>query len=251
MDEKLAIPRTVKWEVRSMRVLAVGAHPDDLDLWCGGTLAKYAERGDEVFMAIATDGSAGSMNHGPEEIAEIRRHEAMESSKVIGAKLIWMGFQDEFLFDTKEVRLKFIDVIRQTRPDVVIGHYSKDLYNPDHSNSGRILNDVALMVTVPNIKTENPPCKKIPPMYFMESALGVGFLPEEYVDITSTIQIKKEMLSKHKSQFAWLEEQYDMTPMEFVEIIARYRGMQVGVKYAESFRKVHAWPREFVGSLLP
>ncbi|NPV53910.1 MAG: PIG-L family deacetylase [Firmicutes bacterium] len=234
-----------------MRVLAVGAHPDDLELFCGGTLAKYAQRGDEVFMAIATNGEAGSAVHGKQEIANIRYREAKESAAVIGATLIWMGYPDEFLFSNEETRLRFIDLIREVKPDVIFGHYPEDLYNPDHSTAGQILNDVAIMVTVPNIKTGHPPCDKIVPMYFTESHCGVNFLPDEYVDISSTIEIKKTMMSKHQSQVAWLENQYDMTPLDFIEITGRYRGLQAGVKYAEVFKRVRAWPREFPGSLLP
>ena len=84
-----------------MRVLAIAAHPDDIEWLCGGTLALCAQRGDEIFIAIATNGNVGSGEPGAkkDEIARIRHEEAKTSAAVIGAKVIWMDFDDEFLFD--------------------------------------------------------------------------------------------------------------------------------------------------------
>lgn len=95
-----------------MKVLAVGAHPDDLEILCVGTLAKYAQRGDSVTMAVATNGEVGSPTLCKAEIAEIRRHEAEASAAVIGAHLIWMNYPDEFLFSTEETRLTFLNMVR-------------------------------------------------------------------------------------------------------------------------------------------
>lgn len=235
-----------------MRVLAIGAHPDDIDILCGGTLARYADMGDDVFMAVATNGEVGSPTMGKAEIAAVRKQEAETSAAVIGAKLFWMGFPDEFLMDSPEVRLAFIETIRKCRPDVILTHWPGDLYNPDHTNTGQIANDVALIVTVPNIQTPSPPCEKIPVVYFMDGLAGLGFQPEEYVDISDTIQTKQEMLSKHESQIStWLQDQYQIDAMEMVEITARFRGMQSGVRYAEGFICAKAWPRNITGSMLP
>ncbi|MGQ9629462.1 MAG: PIG-L deacetylase family protein [bacterium] len=232
-----------------MRVLGVGAHPDDLELLCGGTLAKYAKRGDEVTMAVVTNGEVGSETLSKEEIARIRRDEAKEAAAVIGAEFIWMDFPDEFLFDSKEARLKFIDVLRQARPDVVLAHFPSD-YHPDHSISGQIVYNVKMMITVPNIKTEHPPCKKIPEIYYMDTLAGINFQPYDYVDISDTFETKREMLSKHRSQGAWLEK-FGMSYIEFMEIVARFRGIQSGVRYAEAFSRPQVWPKGTLGNLLP
>ncbi|MCZ7545518.1 MAG: PIG-L family deacetylase [Anaerolineae bacterium] len=79
-------------------VLAVGAHPDDIEILCAGTLARYAQAGVRVVIGVATDGSAGHMAIPPDELAGIRRAEAERAAAVIGAELIWMGYTDELLF---------------------------------------------------------------------------------------------------------------------------------------------------------
>ncbi len=78
------------------RILAVGAHPDDIELQCAGTLAKFAARGDQVFMAISTNGELGSAKLSKAEIARVREREARASAGVIGAELIWLGYPDGF-----------------------------------------------------------------------------------------------------------------------------------------------------------
>jgi len=235
-----------------MNVLAICAHPDDAEILCGGTLAKYAQRGDRVAIAVVTNGEVGSPTLSKTEIAAIRRDEAQAAADVIGAEMIWMGFPDEFLFDTEETRLAFINVMRRVQADVVLTHWPGDLYNPDHTLTGRIANDVAIMTTVPNIVTEYPAAPKIPIVYFIDSVVGIGFQPEEYVDITSTFALKKEMLSRHISQVGdWLQDQYGSNALEMIETFSRFRGLQSGVRYAEGFIRAQAYPRNITGSLLP
>lgn len=233
-----------------MNVLAVGAHPDDLEILCAGTLAKYAARGDRVTMAVATNGEVGSATLPKAEIAAIRRAEAEASARVIGAQLIWMDYPDEFLFSTAETRLKFLDMVRRAQPDVVLAHAPTD-YHPDHRTSGQILWDIRVMTTVPNIRTEAPPCLHIPEILYMETIAGIDFTAEHYVDVSSVFEKKCAMLACHKSQAAWLENQYQMSYLEFIEHIGRYRGLQCGVRYAECFRSSPTWPKKPLGGLLP
>ena len=125
-----------------MRILAIVAHPDDAELLCAGTLALCAQRGDEVFIAIATNGNVGTGDPTvtSEQIATIRHQEAKDSCAIIGAKLIWMNFDDEWLFNNEESRTRFIDAIREARPDVLIIHDPND-YHPDHRTAGEIARD--------------------------------------------------------------------------------------------------------------
>lgn len=233
-----------------MRVLAVGAHPDDLEILCAGTLAKYAARGDQVIMAVATNGEVGSTTLPKEEIAAIRRREAQASANLIGAEFIWMGYPDEFLFSTLETRLDFLNLVRKARPDVILAHAPVD-YHPDHRTSGQILWDIRVMTTVPNIVTEAPPCDRIPEIYYFDTLAGIDFVPQYYVDISETFEMKKAMLACHRSQSAWLENQYDMNYMQFIEYTCRYRGVQCGVKYAECFQVSPTWPKLHKPPLLP
>ena len=89
------------------RILAVGAHPDDLEILGGGTLARYARQGAQVSMAIATDGSAGHMLIPADELAEIRHDEAARAAALIGADFYWLGYRDEQLFEDIPTRLRF------------------------------------------------------------------------------------------------------------------------------------------------
>lgn len=224
-----------------MRVLAIGAHPDDIELLCAGTLAKYARRGDEVFMAIATNGEAGSNKIGREEMSAIRHEEAKKACAVIGAKLIWMGFQDEFLFNDRQTRIRFIDAIREARPDVMFVHGPND-YHPDHRISGQIAIDARIPATLRAVETELAPCDKIPHIFIMDNIGGVDFEPEVYVDITDVFDIKAQMLTSHKSQDEHLQDIYDTNYVDWMAEHMRMRGKAFNVQYAEGFRSVKTFP---------
>ncbi len=233
-----------------MNILFVGAHPDDIETFGGGTAARYAAKGDSLFFCVATNGNVGSSTIPPDEIAAIRKKEAEAGAAVVGAKLIWLGFDDEFLFDTRETRHAFINAFRIARPDVVFCHWRQD-YNPDHSISGMIVDECIHMASVPNIKTAEPPTTGIPHVYFMDTPAGVGFEPEIYVDITSTFAKKVEMLSKHASQNSWMKDLFGYEMEAFLEIPAKFRGLQAGVPMAEAFRPSYRWGRTFRKHLLP
>ncbi len=233
-----------------MRVLAVGAHPDDVEILCAGTLARYAQAGHDVVMCVATDGAAGHMEMGSEELVGVREKEARAAANLLGADLLWLGFPDEFIFDDRETRLVFVDAVRQARPDVVLTHDSND-YHHDHRLVGRLVLATSFMASLPNVRTEHPAHRLVPPVYYMDTLAGHGFEPTDYVDITDTLEMKKEMLACHESQLSWLKEHDDTDMMEFIEAVAKARGYQAGVAYAEGFRLERAWLRTPPHRLLP
>lgn len=234
-----------------MRILAIGAHPDDIELLCAGTLALCAARGDEVSIAIATNGDVGSGEPDavPEEIARIRHEEAQESAKIIGASVIWMGAPDEFLEDNRESRERFIDAIREARPDVMIIH-SEDDYHPDHRLAGKIARDSRIPVSVPLVRTAFAPTA-IPTAFIMDTVMGRNFEPEFHVDVSSVMEKKRAMLLSHQSQAAWIAHVFDAELTTNMEIQGRFRGAQAGVEYAEAFRSLHDWPAGGDRKLLP
>lgn len=233
-----------------MNVLFVGAHPDDIETFAGGTAARYRDRGDSLWFCVATNGNVGSSSLPPDEIAEIRYAEAMAGADIFGAELIWLGFDDEFLIDSRETRMAFIDAFRIARPDVVFCHWRQD-YNPDHSISGTIVDECIHLAGVPNIKTGQPPTDHIPPVYFMDTIAGVGFEPEIYVDITGVFARKLDGVRKHASQNAWMRDLFGFEMEAFLEIPAKFRGLQAGVRMAEAFRPSYRWGRTFTRHLLP
>lgn len=224
-----------------MNILAIGAHPDDIESYAAGTLAKYSKAGHKVFMATATNGNVGSATLSMEEIAAVRKQEAANSAAHIGAEYICLDYDDEMFFEDKAARLRFIDLVRYCRADVILTHNPED-YNPDHELTSKIINDIAVMIPVGKIVTENPPYDRIPAIFYWEPVNGMGFVPTEYVDITDVMEIKMAMCREHKSQNQWMKDNYSETlgreETEFFDnfmISARYRGIQCGVKYAEGF----------------
>ena len=233
-----------------MNILFVGAHPDDIEVFGGGTAARYAEQGDKLFFCVATNGNVGSSTLPKEEIAAIRRREAQKGAEVVNAELIWLDFDDEFLIDSVEARHRFIEAFRIARPDVVFCHWRED-YNPDHSVSGMIVDECVHMAMVPNIETETRPSEKIPHVYYMDTIGGVNFVPELYVDITATFETKVRMVGRHESQNAWMKDLFGYELDEFLEIPAKFRGLQAGCPMAEAFRPSYRWGRTFREHYLP
>jgi LmbE family N-acetylglucosaminyl deacetylase len=223
-----------------MNILAIGAHPDDVESYAGGTLAKYAKAGHKVFTATATNGNIGSATLSSEEIARIRKQEAANAAAHIGAEYICLDFDDEMFFEDKAARLKFINLVRYCKADVILTHNPVD-YNPDHELTSKIVNDIAVMIPIAKLVTEAPPCENIPVIYYWETVHGLGFIPGEYVDISDVIDIKMAMCREHKSQDQWMKDNYteavdrNADYFDRVLIEAAYRGMQCGVKYAEGF----------------
>lgn len=233
-----------------MKILAVGAHPDDIEIRCAGTLAKYYRRGDKITMVVVTDGRVGSNTIPQDKLVKVRRKEAEASAKHINAELIMMGYPDQFLFNTEETRKAMIDVIRKVSPDVILAPSLSD-YHSDHVIAGQLCIDARTMAVIKLIKTDFEPCEKTPHLYFVDTAAGLGFTPEEFVDISDTIDVKKQMLLEHRSQVNFM---YELRGAEFesmVEVTARYRGLQAGVRYAEGFQICKLQPRVTIKNLLP
>ena len=228
-----------------MNILAIGAHPDDCEEFCAGTLAKYAKAGHKVFMCSATNGNIGSATLSKEETAAVRLKEAQKSASIIGAEYICLGYDDELLFDSLETRMRFIDLVRYCKADVILTHPPVD-YSADHETVSKLVRDVVVMIPIAKLETPNPPNPVVPTVYFFESQNGVGFVPTEYVDITDTFEIKKQMFACHQSQAAWMNHNFadsysngEAQFYESIEVQARYRGMQCGVQYAEGFTRVN------------
>ena len=233
-----------------MNILAVGAHPDDLEILCAGTLARYSRDGHRVIMAHVCNGNKGHHHIPPDKLAEVRDREAASSAKVIGAEHINLGTEDLDVYLEREQVLKCVELIRRTTPDVIITH-SPDDYMPDHTVTSKLVFDASFIATLPHTKTEHEHFEKITPIYYADTLAGVKFQPEEYVDITETFVIKKKMLDCHKSQLKWLKEHDKIDILELIKTVARFRGLQCGVLYAEAFRKADVWGRNVPQRVLP
>lgn len=234
-----------------MRVLAVGAHPDDLEILCGGTLARYVLEGHEVVMCNATLGNRGSFVHTSAEIAEIRLAEARRAAEVAGAEHVTLGFTDgEVSAADPEQRRAVVDLVREARPDVILTHAPND-YMSDHNEVSKLVFDCSFHATLPLLETAKPHHGTVTPIYYMDTVMGVGFLPTEYVDVSATIETKVAMLEAHESQLTWLRDHDGIDVVEQMRTTTRFRGQQCGVAYAEGFAPCLTWLRGTTRRLLP
>jgi LmbE family N-acetylglucosaminyl deacetylase len=233
-----------------MNILAIGAHPDDIELLCAGTLALYKEEGHKVYMAVATDGSVGSPTKSKSEIAAIRKREQEASCAILGAEMIWMGFEDEWLFDDRPTRVRFLDAIREADPDVMFVHSPND-YLSDHRNAGQIAVDCRIPASIRLVETSLPQIKRVPHVFFMDNISGLGFDPEHYVDISSVVEIKQAMLEAHASQNAWIQDLYGEDISAIMKRVTGFRGLPLGVPHAEAFRSLRTYPLTDPTEFLP
>ena len=234
-----------------LRVLAVGAHPDDLEVACAGTLARYSQEGHQVIMCYVCKGNLGSYERPPEEIISLRAEEARRSAEVIGAELIsGLGLRDGELQVNEKNKMLFLDLVRQTRPDLVITHSWEDYMN-DHYNAGKLLFEASFLASIPNIESGYPAHKIVPPLIHMEPYTGINFCPTEYVDITDTFEIKQKMLSQHQSQLEFMYKHFGDDMLQAIEVEAKFWGRQAGVEYAEGFIPHRSYPRITTRRLLP
>jgi N-acetylglucosamine malate deacetylase 1 len=233
-----------------MRVLAVGAHPDDIEILCAGTLLRYKALGHHITIAVATNGNQGHFEIMPEELGKMRRKEAEASAEFLGAELIWMDYNDQMLFHDEPTRMRFIEMVRQANPDVVFTHNPDD-YAMDHRKVSELVFAATFMASVPHIFTESPHTVKAPPLYYMDNIAGSNFQPTEYVDISGVIEQKTEMLERHASQVKWLKEHVGTDIVRLMRVMAEFRGLSCGVDFAEGFRHLDAWGRTPIGHILP
>lgn len=235
-----------------MRILAIGAHPDDIEIACSGTLAKCVQRGDKVIVCHASSGNLGHVVIPPDELKEMRAEEAKRAGALAGIEVIHGGFDDlEIYENNKQARDKMVDVIRYADPDLIITHDPND-YMPDHTSVSKLVFDASFTATLPNYYTEKKlKAAKLVPIYFMDTLAGVDFNPTIYVDITETIDLKIKMLNCHESQIVWMKEHDGIDFCDMVRTCSRYRGYQCGAEYAEGFKQCQAYLKGTTKRLLP
>ncbi|MBR2340680.1 MAG: PIG-L family deacetylase [Clostridia bacterium] len=234
-----------------MRVLAIGAHPDDIELCCSGTLAKCVKRGDTVIVCHVSSGNLGHVVIPPDELQIIRAEEAKRAGALAGIEVIWGGFHDLDIYDgNAEARNKIVDVIRYANPDFIITH-SPDDYMPDHTAVSRLVFDASFTATLPNYNSKYPQPAKLVPIYYMDPPAGVNFNPTEFVDISDEIDLKMQMLECHESQLKWMRDHDNVDFADMLKTCSRYRGYQCGAAYAEGFRQCQVYLKCTTKRLLP
>lgn len=221
-----------------MNILALGAHPDDVELLCAGTLLKFESQGHKIFLALTTSGNIGSnLLSSREEVARLREKEQLAAAKHYDAQVRFLRFDDEGLFDTPETRKAVINAIRWANPDVILTNPPFD-QSTDHAMTGRIVSEVILSLPGKLIPAEEEPITKKPSVFYWDIPGGIGFHPEIWVDISDFMDRKLAAVAEHKSQFQWTSDYMPKGSWDFLDYcrtMARYRGIQAGFRYAEGF----------------
>ncbi|MEM7656579.1 MAG: carbohydrate-binding family 9-like protein [Bacteroidota bacterium] len=190
-----------------LRIIVIGAHPDDADIDAGGTAALWAAMGHQVKFLSLTNGDAGHQSMGGGALAKRRRAEAQESARRLGiTEYEVLDNHDGELLPSLEVRLQVIRSIRSWQADVVILPRPND-YHPDHRNTGLVVQDAAYMVIVPNVASDTPPLENNPVFLYSHDRFQepTPFRPEIAVNIDAVFEQKIDALDAHVSQFyEWL-----------------------------------------------
>lgn len=232
-----------------MNVLAVGCHPDDIEISCCGTLAKCVKRGDKVTVCHVANGNMGHEIIPPDELREMRANEAKRAGALAGIEVVSLDIGDLLPNGCDiEQRDKVVDLIRKVQPDFIITHSPTD-YMPDHLAVSKLVFDASFAASVPQYG--NGGKAAVVPIFYMDNLAGMNFLPTEYVDITDEIDLKIEMLECHESQLKWMRDHDHIDFAEFVKTCSRFRGLQCGVGYAEGFTQELVWPKVVAKRLLP
>ena len=196
-----------------MQILAIGAHPDDIEFGCGGTLIKLSKRGDKIHFLVLTEGGAG------EALPSIRRKEQERSASYLKAKIFWGGYKDTEVPSGKVLIIKMEKVIKKVKPDIIFCNYPDDIHQ-DH----RALANACYSAT-----------RYAKRVAFYEVPATHHFEPEVFVDITPVMDRKLTLLKLHASQVNKTRVS-NLTILESVSSCASFRGYQARVRYAEGFR---------------
>src|SRR5438270_163510 len=223
------------------RVLGVYAHPDDPEISCGGTLARWAKGGSEVHVLICTRGEKGSPDptQDPAQLARKRRKEMAAAAKVLGlAGHRSLDANDGELENTVDLRREIVAVVRELRPDVVLCpdptavFFGGSYYNHhDHRATGwATLDAVAPAAGNPHYFPDAGPVHHVRAVY-----LSATMEPDVWVDISDTLDVKVEALFRHESQLTETGEFF----RAFLRERAEEAGRAAGVRYAEGFRRLN------------
>ena len=198
--------------IQSMNILAIGAHPDDIEYGCAGTLIKYAERGHHIYLMVLTSGQEGGSS-------EIRKQEQENAAELMSVqKIFWGGYHDTQLPLNKELIEKIEEVLGEVNPDLILVNYGDDTHQ-DH----RILTQATMSAT-----------RYVRNVLFFEVPTTQNFNPQVYVDISDTLERKSQVLNAHASQVMKTNIE-DMYIIELAQANATFRGIQGRVKFAEAF----------------
>jgi len=198
-----------------VNILAIGAHPDDIEFGCGGALIKYTQSGHRLFLLVMTGGELGGSS-------SVRTQEQKASGNILGAeKIYWGGYEDTHLVVDVDLIGKIEAVIAEVKPDFIFCNFPDDTHQ-DHRHLAQ-----AIMSATRYIRN----------VLFFEGPTTQNFNPQVFVDISDTLDRKVEALQAHRSQVMKTNIE-DLSIVEVARSSANFRGIQGRVKYAEAFHSL-------------
>ncbi|MBL4735793.1 MAG: bacillithiol biosynthesis deacetylase BshB1 [Flavobacteriales bacterium] len=219
-------------------ILAFGAHPDDVELGCGGTVLSHISKGKKVGIVDLTFGDLGTRG-----TVEIRKQEAAVAAKIMRVSArINLGFADGFFLNDRDHQLEVIKVLREYKPKIVLANAIRDRH-PDHGRAASLVNDSVFLAGLheiaTNMKGEKQEAYRPPALYHYIQYHQVQ--PDITVDISRHFEKKMEAVLAHKSQFYNPDSKEPATVisnpgfLEAVKARAIEAGMQINVQYGEGF----------------
>ena len=222
-------------------VFVLHAHPDDTEAFSAGLLKLLKDKGYKITIVTLTAGGLGGINSTEEGTIQLRKVEAEKAAAVLDADYYCLNQRDGYAYDNAETRIACTELMRKVKAGIVITHLPMD-YHPDHRVTCTIAEAAAMVATLPNVPCNEEPLEITPLLYHsatidLKDPLG-GDLPDPhfYLDITTAIDVKMEMLSHHHSQIELMRIMHKTD--NFFEIMKAYNlglGEKVGVKYAEVY----------------
>ena len=198
--------------IQRMNILAIGAHPDDIEYGCAGTLIKYAERDHRIHLMVLTGGEEGGKS-------VVRQQEQNAAAEIMRAqKVFWGEYHDTQVPLNKELIERIEEVLGEVKPDLILVNYGDDTHQ-DH----RILSQATMSAT-----------RYVRNVLFFEVPTTQNFNPQVFVDISDTLERKFRVLEAHASQVMKTSIE-DMSILELARANALFRGIQGRTKFAEAF----------------
>jgi LmbE family N-acetylglucosaminyl deacetylase len=195
-----------------MKILAIGAHPDDIEFGCAGTLIKYVDRGHRIFLMVMTEGELGAQG-------AVRRQEQLGAQAIVGAEeVFWGEYEDTRVPLDKGLIAAIEEVMSGVKPDMIFCNFFDDTHQ-DH----RHLAQATMSAT-----------RYVRNVLYYEVPTTQNFSPQVFVDISDTLQRKLRALEAHRSQVMKTNIE-DLSITEIARSSANFRGIQGRVKYAEAF----------------
>lgn len=236
------------------KVLAVMAHPDDIEFLCAGTLRLLVEAGWELRCVTLSGGDKGAPAGRPPEVRETRLAEAEAAAAILGGSYEWAGLEDLTIHYCPEHLERATDAIRRFRPDVVITH-SPECYMLDHEETSKLVRMATFCAGIPLFSTPTPATgRAVPALYYSDAFGGVDRFGRPVIagfkiEVTSVFDVRQQALACHMSQREWLRVHHGVDDyLATNERFARMAGEKAGARYAEGFRQHlgHGYPQENV-----